>query len=70
MNAYVYFTQALPHTDQRAHLTVNFANVLGGFDELLHGSSHLQGWAGRRSPTRRSTGSPALIPSPSGSVTP
>ena len=46
MNAYVYFTQALPHTDQRAHLTVNFANVLGGFDELLHGSSHLQGWGG------------------------
>jgi hypothetical protein len=46
MNAYVYFSQALPHTDKRAHLTVNFTNVLGGFDELLHGGSHLQGWGG------------------------
>ena len=46
MNAYAYFTEALPHTDKRAHLTVNFTNVLGGLDELLHGSSHLQGWGG------------------------
>src|ERR1035437_2152122 len=46
MNAYAYFTEALPHTDKRAHLTVNFSNVLGGLDELLHGASHLQGWGG------------------------
>jgi hypothetical protein len=44
MNAYVYFIEALPGTDKRAHVTLNFNNVLGGLDALVHGSSHLQGW--------------------------
>lgn len=44
LGAYARFWEALPHTDDRAHVTLSFTNVLGGLDELLHGSAHLQGW--------------------------
>ena len=44
MNAYVYYSPALPFTSSRAHASLSFQNVLGGVDELLHGSARLQGW--------------------------
>jgi len=33
----------VPHTD-RAHVFLSFTNILGGFDELLHGSAGQHGW--------------------------
>ena len=30
--------------DNRTQLTLNFANPLVGIDQLMHGSSHMQGW--------------------------
>ena len=44
MNAYVYYTPSIPFTGSRAHASLSFQNVLGGIDEMLHGSAHLQGW--------------------------
>jgi hypothetical protein len=44
MNAYMYYSPASPFTGSRAHASLSFQNVLGGVDELLHGSAHLQGW--------------------------
>jgi hypothetical protein len=37
------------HQDRMA-LTINFANPLGGLDQLLHGSSGLRGWGTRPAP--------------------
>ncbi len=34
----------VPKTNNRVQATVNFANPLGGLDQLLHGSDHLRGW--------------------------
>src|ERR1019366_7874420 len=44
MNASVFVSPAVPLTGSRAHVSLSFENVLGGLDELLHGSGHLQGW--------------------------
>jgi hypothetical protein len=34
----------VPHTDKRLRAFVNFANLPGALDELLHGDSRLHGW--------------------------
>jgi hypothetical protein len=34
----------VPKTNNRVQATINFANPLGGLDQLLHGSDHLRGW--------------------------
>jgi hypothetical protein len=44
MQVSAYAFPALPWTDDRARVSLSFFNVLGGLDELLHGSAHLQGW--------------------------
>jgi hypothetical protein len=40
MNASLYF----PNLPRRMTASLNFANPLGGIDQLLHGSSNLHGW--------------------------
>jgi hypothetical protein len=34
----------VPRTNNRLQATLNFANPLGGLDQLLHGTDHLRGW--------------------------
>ena len=43
MNASL-FASSIPKTDNRMSVSLNFANPLGGLDQLLHGSEHLHGW--------------------------
>jgi hypothetical protein len=43
MNASL-FAANIPRTDNRLTITLNFANPLGGLDQLLHGSDNLHGW--------------------------
>ena len=43
MNASVVVAN-VPRTDRRVQASVNFANPLGGFDQLLHGANSLRGW--------------------------
>lgn len=43
MNASL-FTSNIPRMNNRMTVTLNFANPLGGLDQLLHGSDHLHGW--------------------------
>jgi hypothetical protein len=38
------FMPNVPRTDERVQASINFANPLGGLDQVLHGSSHLHGW--------------------------
>lgn len=44
MNAAFSYGGTLPGAARRAHVTLSLINVLGGFDEVLHGSSRLHGW--------------------------
>ncbi len=44
MNASFIIQPPIPRTDNRAHVSLNFANPLGGLDQLLHGSDRLHGW--------------------------
>jgi hypothetical protein len=50
MNASVVMYPALIGTNNRARMSVTFSNLLGGFDEVLHGSGHLRGWGMQPSP--------------------
>lgn len=43
MNASVVVAN-VPGTDRRVQASVNFANPIGGVDQLLHGSNGLRGW--------------------------
>lgn len=43
MNASV-FMPSVPGTNDRVQVLLNFANPLGGLDQLLHGSNNLHGW--------------------------
>jgi hypothetical protein len=38
------FVSNVPRTQNRVQASINFANPLGGLDQLLHGSDHLRGW--------------------------
>jgi hypothetical protein len=40
----------VPLLPERANVTVGFANVLGGVDQLLHGAERLRGWGTTPSP--------------------
>ena len=44
MNAVATFNPELFRMNNRAQITLALTNVPAGLDELLHGSSHLQGW--------------------------
>ena len=44
MTASLIFLPSVPHTNDRAHVSLSLTNPLGGLDQLLHGADHLHGW--------------------------
>jgi hypothetical protein len=44
MTASLIFLPSVPHTNDRAHVSLSLSNPLGGLDQLLHGANHLHGW--------------------------
>ena len=50
MTASLIFLPSVPHTNDRAHVSLSLSNPLGGLDQLLHGADHLRGWGTKASP--------------------
>jgi hypothetical protein len=50
LNAGLMYTGDLPGPARRARVSLNMLNVLGGFDELLHGANSLHGWGSAPAP--------------------
>jgi hypothetical protein len=50
LNARVTLSNRLLRTGNRVNVALNLANPLGGLDQLLHGSSNLQGWGTQARP--------------------
>lgn len=50
MRASLIFLPSVPHTNDRAHVSLSLSNPLGGLDQLLRGADHLHGWGTNASP--------------------